>query len=596
MMVAVALALTFTVSCQKQQPTENERRAEVERQVQDRLAAEHQKQQADDLSKREAEVASREQALREQQNQNTTVAQETRTDEPETSSRPVERPRPQASGSYSTFYTKLEPYGDWLETDDYGYVYRPREATANRSWRPYTDGRWVYSDAGWTWVSEEPFGWATYHYGRWTRLQNVGWVWVPGDEWAPAWVSWRKGGEYVGWAPLPPEARFERRTGIHNWSDNYYDVGPDQYVFVATRQFGEERVERAIVPEQQNVTIVQQTSNVTNITYNNTVVVNQGPSYDELQRQSATPIARLRLERETFVTGENPRAMVRGDVVAIPAPVIAAQPQERPRAVKEKIAQTAVDLGWSNVNQREADQARAKMKAEATLPPNAPPKKAARVSGIVPAAPVAAGPVATPNATVASTPSPALSAQATPVNAPAANGTPLVPARTPLGLAHPAMTPPSAPPATSIAPSGTGQSATPFQTRREQKKEAKELRREQRFNRLGAPTTPETAASVPPQTNLPPPAAATPFLSRKEEKRELRREQRLGVPSPVSSPSMPAGAAPATTATAAPTAAVTPFLSKRELKQERKAERRAARTGQTPEETPSPSATTSPGG
>jgi hypothetical protein len=66
-------------------------------------------------------------------------------------------------------------------------------------------------------MSEEPFGWATFHYGRWTRLRNIGWIWVPGDEWAPAWVSWRKSNDYIGWAPLPPEARFDRRRGIHNW-------------------------------------------------------------------------------------------------------------------------------------------------------------------------------------------------------------------------------------------------------------------------------------------------------------------------------------------------------------------------------------------
>src|SRR5207248_1104167 len=112
--------------------------------------------------------------------------------------------------------TQLDQYGDWRETSDYGYVWQPRQAQS-RTWRPYTDGHWVYTDVGWTWISEEPFGWATYHYGRWTRLRNIGWVWVPGDEWAPAWVSWRKSNAYVGWAPLPPEARFDRGTGIHNW-------------------------------------------------------------------------------------------------------------------------------------------------------------------------------------------------------------------------------------------------------------------------------------------------------------------------------------------------------------------------------------------
>src|SRR5438874_5408122 len=69
-----------------------------------------------------------------------------------------------ATASYSTFYAKLERYGVWRETSNYGYVWQPREAEQSRNWHPYTYGRWVYTDAGWTWISEEPFGWAAYHY------------------------------------------------------------------------------------------------------------------------------------------------------------------------------------------------------------------------------------------------------------------------------------------------------------------------------------------------------------------------------------------------------------------------------------------------
>ena len=67
------------------------------------------------------------------------------------------------------------------------------------AWAPYTrNGHWVYANVGWTWVSDEPWGWATYHYGRWVNLDGTGWCWVPGYTWAPAWVSWRYGGGYCG--------------------------------------------------------------------------------------------------------------------------------------------------------------------------------------------------------------------------------------------------------------------------------------------------------------------------------------------------------------------------------------------------------------
>src|ERR1700730_7449941 len=371
--LCACLALAGFVSCQKQQ-TEEERKAEIDRQVEQRLAAERQAQEKEQLSQRQAELDAREKALAAKENATATPAVRERS----TSTTRATRGVSEDEGSYNIFYTKLETYGDWRETADYGYVWQPREAERSRNWRPYTNGRWVYTDAGWMWVSEEPFGWATYHYGRWTRLRNIGWVWVPGEEWAPAWVSWRKSDEYVGWAPLPPEAHFDRRRGIHNWADNYYDIGPDQYCFVPTRELGAQRIESTVVPRERNVTIINQTTNVTNITYNNTTVVNQGPNYEELRTRSQQPIERLRLERQmnvdlsVAVTGP----VVRGEVIAVPAPLIAVgRPAPRPRTIKAAIAQTVVEHGWENVSDRQAaDQARAKMKSEATPPPDAPSK------------------------------------------------------------------------------------------------------------------------------------------------------------------------------------------------------------------------------
>jgi hypothetical protein len=189
----VVFALTFFASCQKQQ-TDAERQAEVDREVQRRGEAEHQAQEKEQLAQREADLNAREQALAGKENATP------QNEAAEARSEHVEAPRPslgnrEPSASYASFYTRLEPYGDWIETSDYGYVFEPRESQQSTNWRPYINGHWVSTDAGWTWVSDEPFGWATYHYGRWARLRSVGWVWVPGDEWAPAWVSWRKGND-----------------------------------------------------------------------------------------------------------------------------------------------------------------------------------------------------------------------------------------------------------------------------------------------------------------------------------------------------------------------------------------------------------------
>ncbi|PYL92998.1 MAG: hypothetical protein DMF14_01825, partial [Verrucomicrobia bacterium] len=416
----LVIALSIFSSCQKQQ-TDAERQAEIDRQVQQRLDAEHQAQEKEQFAQRENELNAREKALAEKEN--AMAKSNERESRPPPTARTTRTDEQRPTASYDTFYNQLDRYGDWRETSDYGYVWQPRQAQS-RTWRPYTDGHWVYTDVGWTWVSEEPFGWATYHYGRWARLRDIGWVWVPGDEWAPAWVSWRKGNDYVGWAPLPPEAHFDRRTGIQNWADNYYDIGPEQYCFVPTREFGAQRTEQTVVPAERNVTIVDQTTNVTNITYNNTTVVSGGPSYDELRTRTQQPIERLRLERNVTVNveTENPRPVVRGEVVEMSAPVIArTQAVERPRNVKETVTQTVVDHGWETIaDYQAAEKVRAKMRSESTPPPNAPPKTfikptqpAAQIGGMSSAMGINVSP--TPRSTSTSAPT---SVAASPVEAP----------------------------------------------------------------------------------------------------------------------------------------------------------------------------------
>ena len=180
---------------------------------------------------------------------------------------------------------------------DYGYCFQPSVAVSNSDWRPYSDGYWAYTDLGWTWVSYEDFGWATYHYGRWANLDSYGWVWVPGYEWGPAWVSWRTGGDYVGWAPLPPqrgEVVYEGRA-ITNQVDVQFGIGPLYYNFVDIRYIGEPVLRGRILPPTRNVTIINNTVNVTNITYNNSIVYNYGPDYNRLNQYSTRPVQRLTL-------------------------------------------------------------------------------------------------------------------------------------------------------------------------------------------------------------------------------------------------------------------------------------------------------------
>jgi hypothetical protein len=60
--LSLVAALAFFVSCQKQ-PSEEEKKAEVERLVQERLAAEHQADEKQRLAQQEANLVAREKAL-----------------------------------------------------------------------------------------------------------------------------------------------------------------------------------------------------------------------------------------------------------------------------------------------------------------------------------------------------------------------------------------------------------------------------------------------------------------------------------------------------------------------------------------------------
>lgn len=100
------------------------------------------------------------------------------------------------------FYDELTRYGNWVDYANYGQVWYPTTVTAN--WRPYVDGRWVPTEDGWIFETDEPWGWATYHYGNWMPTDDYGWVWAPGSTWYPSTVAWRTSDDYVGWAPIPP--------------------------------------------------------------------------------------------------------------------------------------------------------------------------------------------------------------------------------------------------------------------------------------------------------------------------------------------------------------------------------------------------------
>ena len=105
----------------------------------------------------------------------------------------------------------LDTYGTWTEVPDYGEVWVPSGVPAD--WAPYHYGHWVWIEPwGWTWVEDEPWGFAPFHYGRWAYV-GARWAWVPGPRvvrpvYAPALVVFVGTGANIAWFPLGPRDVF----------------------------------------------------------------------------------------------------------------------------------------------------------------------------------------------------------------------------------------------------------------------------------------------------------------------------------------------------------------------------------------------------
>ncbi|MBI1805001.1 MAG: hypothetical protein HY033_04035 [Ignavibacteriae bacterium] len=178
------------------------------------------------------------------------------------------------------FYSSLSPYGEWIDCN-LGYVWRPFHISYG--WRPYLMGRWAWTSYGWYWISYEPFGWATFHYGRWHYDDYYGWIWIPDDTWGPAWVEWRYDDDYVGWAPLAPQAIFDVNIGVrftNRW------VAPHYYWnFVPYQRFTAERIVEYVQPIDRNPRIFGNTRGVVNIRTTDNRVVNSGVDVRVIERR-----------------------------------------------------------------------------------------------------------------------------------------------------------------------------------------------------------------------------------------------------------------------------------------------------------------------
>jgi hypothetical protein len=217
----------------------------------------------------------------------------------------------------SDFYEPLAPHGEWVEVASYGRCWRPAQVEVG--WRPYCNGSWQQTDAGWYWVSDEPWAWATYHYGRWDFNPQYGWYWMPQVQWAPAWVSWHEGGGYIGWAPLQPSARISAGGSVEV---NVALIPPGGFIFVEQRHFLEPIRPATVMVD--NVLIRNKTTSISGARVVNNAVINQGPAPAVIEKASgqkiqSVPVHELRQKSEAPVIARQKLPASTGERLAQPA-------------------------------------------------------------------------------------------------------------------------------------------------------------------------------------------------------------------------------------------------------------------------------------
>ena len=264
------------------------------------------------------------------------------------------RPYPPPSGvviDVSFFYNELAPYGQWFEVEGYGWVWSPYDVPFG--WRPYTNGYWVYTDYGWTWVSRWRWGWAPFHYGRWASHPRHGWIWLPGNVWGPAWVVWRRGPGWIGWAPMPPQGGWRAGFGFDIVLEADRLIEPHGYSFVPDRYFAERELQRRLELSARNVTLLRETQNVTNYTMRDSRAINHSFTAEPIEQATRRTVPQHRVIESPAI---NQAEQVRGTEVMVYRPDI--RPNPPPNPPRNVEPRTQRPRPSTEIERREADERR----------------------------------------------------------------------------------------------------------------------------------------------------------------------------------------------------------------------------------------------
>ena len=197
-------------------------------------------------------------------------------------------------------YEDLDEYGGWRDVPEYGTVWFPRTTVAG--WAPYRYGHWVYIQPwGYTWVDDEPWGFAPFHYGRWIAVGGD-WGWVPcrpravvgvayvRPVYAPALVAWIGGPRFavgvavggassVGWFPLGPREVYVPSYRVSR-------------TYVNNVNISNTTVNTTVVNNYYNTNVVNNNTTVTNVRYVNQRVPGAVTATSTQVLTTSQPVAR----------------------------------------------------------------------------------------------------------------------------------------------------------------------------------------------------------------------------------------------------------------------------------------------------------------
>src|SRR5450755_1132755 len=256
-----------------------------------------------------------------------------------------------------TGYEDLDEYGDWSYVAGYGPCWHPRAVVVG--WAPYRFGHWVFVGPwGWTWVEDEPWGFAPFHYGRWASV-NGGWFWVPGPVvvrpiWAPALVAFVGGGPGfrfsagvgVGWFPLAPgEVYLPGYRVSRAYVNNVNITNTTVSITKVTNVYNTVMVKRSTTIN--NVTYVNQHVNNGVTVVSHEAFVNARPAAQNIMRVDAKEIASAPVSHavvaepvRTSVLGAGRPAPVKPPSAVVNRPVVAVRtPPPLPRPIEQRQAQ-----------------------------------------------------------------------------------------------------------------------------------------------------------------------------------------------------------------------------------------------------------------